>query len=170
MKEFAASFRASMRLVESVRPMASSIEPEASSTSTMSSGVVAVSCRFDVDEMALKAVRKSESPLLMTFSPPAPERTMSSSETVLSTQMRPTFWVLLSRPQSSHVVAVEGSATVVAPSVAASAVAGGARADAATASTVITASRIFLAPFMGYLRSRNAGCIPPKRARELPPA
>ena len=38
--------------------------------------------------------------------------------------MRPTFWVLFSRPQLRHVVAVEGSATTDAPSGAARAVVG----------------------------------------------
>lgn len=49
---------------------------------------------------------------------------MSSAETVLSVQMRPTFWVLFSRPQLRHVDAEEGSANVVAPTVAARAVVG----------------------------------------------
>lgn len=114
-----------MRLVLSVRPIGSSMEPEASSTSTMSSGSVAVSRRLDVEEIALKAVRKSESLFLeMILSPPAPVSTMSSAETVLSVQMRPTFWVLFSRPQLRHVDAEEGSANVVAPTVAARAVVG----------------------------------------------
>ena len=56
--------------------------------------------------------------------PPAPVSLISPSETVLSVQMRPTFSVELSRPQSRHVDAEEGSANVVAPTVAASAVVG----------------------------------------------
>ena len=114
-----------MRLVLSVRPIGSFMEPEASNTNTMSSGVVAVSRRLDVEEIALKAVRKSESLFLeMVLSPPAPVSTMSPAETVLSVQMRPTFWVLFSRPQLRHVDAEEGSANVVAPTVAARAVVG----------------------------------------------
>ncbi|WP_307975504.1 hypothetical protein [uncultured Parolsenella sp.] len=87
----------------------------------MSKGVEDVIVRFDVDEMAERDVRKSESPFSIVISPPEPERTMLSSETVLSAQMRPTFSVEFSRPQSRHVDAEEGSATVLAPAVAANA-------------------------------------------------
>ena len=115
-----------MRFVLSPRPIGSSIEPEASRTSTMSRGVVTVSRRFDVDERALNAVRKSESPFWMVVVPPAPVRSMLPAETDLSVQMRPTFWVVSSSPQSFHVPVVMGSAAAWAPSVAAAASVGGA--------------------------------------------
>ena len=87
----------------------------------MSKGVEDVVVRFDVEEMAESDVRKSESPFSIVMVPPAPVRSMSPSETVLSVQMRPTFSVEFSRPQLRHVDADEGSATVVAPAVAAKA-------------------------------------------------
>lgn len=68
-----------MRLVLSVSPIALSIEPEASSTITMSSGVVTVTVELDVEDIAESVVRKSDS----SFSPAA--------MTVLSVQIRPTF-------------------------------------------------------------------------------
>ena len=49
---------------------------------------------------------------------------MSLAETVLSVQMRPTFSVEFSRPHLRHVDAEEGSANVVAPTVAARTVVG----------------------------------------------
>ena len=92
----------------------------------MSRGVVTVSRRFDVDDSALNAVRKSESPFWMVVVPPAPVRSMSPADTDLSVQMRPTFWVVSSNPQSFHVPVVMGSAAAWAPSVAAAANVGGA--------------------------------------------
>ena len=88
----------------------------------MSSGVEDVIVRFDVDEMAERDVRKSESSSFsIVISPSAPERTILPFETVLSVQMRPTFSVEFSRPQSRHFDADEGSATLSAPAVAANA-------------------------------------------------
>ena len=113
-KALAAALSASMRLVESRLPIESSIEPEASRTRTISNGVEDVIVRFDVEEMAERDVRKSESPFSIVMVPPAPVRSMLPSETVLSVQMRPTFSVEFSRPQLRHVDADEGSATVAA--------------------------------------------------------
>ena len=76
-KVLAAVFSASMRFVLSPVPIGSSIEPEASSTITMSSGLPEIVVS-DVEEMADSVVRKSESPL-------------STALTVLSVQIRPTF-------------------------------------------------------------------------------
>ena len=91
----------------------------------MSRGVEDVIVRFDVEEMAESDVRKSESsPFSIVMVPPAPVSSMLPSETVLSVQMRPTFSVEFSRPQLCHVDAEEGSANVVAPTVAARAVVG----------------------------------------------
>ena len=74
--------------------MGSSIEPEASSTSTISSGCATVDFKFDVDENAENAVRKSASELFsIVIVPSAPVRAMPSVDTVLSVQMRPTLWV-----------------------------------------------------------------------------
>ena len=88
----------------------------------MSKGVEDVIVRFDVEEMAESDVRKSESsPFSIVMVPPAPVRSMLPSETVLSVQMRPTFSVEFSRPQSRHVDAEEESATFSAPAVAANA-------------------------------------------------
>lgn len=78
-KLFAALFSASIRLVRSPPPIGSSIEPDASSTITMSSGVVTVTVELDVEDMAESVVRKSDS----SFS--------SVASTVLSVQIRPMF-------------------------------------------------------------------------------
>lgn len=51
-----------MRLVVSLSLMGSSIDPEASSTSTMSSGVVEVDFAFEVGEGVESAVMNAESP------------------------------------------------------------------------------------------------------------
>ena len=64
--------------------------------------------------MADNAVRNVESPFGIVFSPPAPVSVMSPACTVLSVQMRPTFSVEFSRPQSRHALAVLPSATAVA--------------------------------------------------------
>ena len=94
MNEFAAALSASILFVSSRLPMESSIEPEASSTSTISSGCATVDFKFDVDESAENAVRKSASGLFsIVIDPPAPVKTMSPVDTVLSVQMRPTLWV-----------------------------------------------------------------------------
>lgn len=78
-KLFAAFFSASIRSVLSPLPIGSFIEPEASSTITMSSGVVTVTVELDVEDIAESVVKKSDS----SFSPVA--------STVLSVQIRPTF-------------------------------------------------------------------------------
>ena len=94
MNEFAAALSASILFVLSPLPMRSSIEPEASSTSTISSGCATVDFKFDVDESAENAVRKSASGLfLIVIVPSAPVSSMPSVDTVLSVQMRPTLWV-----------------------------------------------------------------------------
>ena len=98
-----------MRFVSSPPPMASSIDPEASSTSTMSSGVVAVSDRLEVDDNAVSAVRKSAP---FSFDMVTPFLLISPSDTVLSVQIRPTLDVsLLISPDQSQMV--EGSVTAV---------------------------------------------------------
>lgn len=76
-KLLAAVFSASIRFVSSRLPMGSSIEPEASSTITMSSGLPETVVS-DVEEIADSVVRKSDSP-------------PSTALTVLSVQIRPTF-------------------------------------------------------------------------------
>ena len=109
MNEFAAFLSASMRFVLSPPPIELSIDPEASSTSTMSSGVVAVSDRLEVDDSAVSAVRKSAPFALSTVTP---FLLISLSDTVLSVQMRPTLDVsLLISPDQSQMV--EGSVTTV---------------------------------------------------------
>ena len=79
MKLLAALSSALIRWVESPRPIGSFIEPEASSTITMSSGVVTVTVELDVEDIAESVVKKSDS----SFFPVA--------STVLSVQIRPTF-------------------------------------------------------------------------------
>ena len=84
--------------------MESSIDPDASSTSTMSSGVVDVDAMFDVEESTESAVMKSESPL-ETVALMAPEMSISLVDTVLSVQIRPIFWVVFSTtPDQSPIV------------------------------------------------------------------
>ena len=70
-----------MRFVVITAAMALSIDPDASSTNTMSSGVVAVSERFEVDDNAVSAVRKSAPFSLDTV---MPFLLISLSDTVLS--------------------------------------------------------------------------------------
>lgn len=75
----------------------------------MSSGVVAVSDRFEVDDSAVSAVRKSAPFSLDTVTP---FLLISLSDTVLSVQMRPTLDVSFSiSPCQSQMV--EGSVTAV---------------------------------------------------------
>lgn len=85
--------------------MALSIDPDASSTRTISSGVVAVSDRLEVDDNAVSAVRKSAP---FSFDMVTPFLLISPSDTVLSVQIRPTLDVsLLISPDQSQMV--EGS-------------------------------------------------------------
>lgn len=88
-KLFAALFNASMRFVPPL--IGSSIEPEASSTSTMSSGVVEVNFAFEVDESAESAVTNAESPRSTTLPLLV---VIVSVDTVLSVHIRPMFAVL----------------------------------------------------------------------------
>ena len=98
-----------MRFASSPSPIGSSIDPEASSTNTISSGVVAVSERFEVDDNAVSAVRKSAPFSLDTV---MPFLLISLSDTVLSVQIRPTLDVSFSTsPCQSQMV--EGSVTAV---------------------------------------------------------
>ena len=76
-KLLAAAFNASIRLVRSLLLISSSIEPEASSTITMSSGLPEIVVS-DVEEIADSVVRKSDFPSLTAL-------------TVLSVQIRPMF-------------------------------------------------------------------------------
>ena len=80
MKSPAAPLSAVMRLVLSWPPIGSSIDPEASSTSTMSRGLTSVVVVSEVDDMTESVVRKSD------FS-------SSATRTVLSVQIRPTLCV-----------------------------------------------------------------------------
>ena len=111
-KLFAALFNASMRFVPS--SMESSIEPEASSTSTISSGVVEEDFTFEVDESAERAVMNAESPRLMTLPLLV---VIVSVDTVLSVHIRPMFAVLgVSPPRIAAQSSMEdGSATEAAP-------------------------------------------------------
>ena len=111
-KSFAALFSASMRFVPSF--MGSSIDPEASSTSTMSSGVVEEDATFEVDESAERAVMNAESPRLMTLPLLV---VIVSVDTVLSVHIRPMFAVLgVSPPRITAQSSMEdGSATEDAP-------------------------------------------------------
>ncbi|CDB33986.1 unknown [Eggerthella sp. CAG:209] len=94
--------------------MGSSIDPEASSTSTMSSGVVDVDDTLDVDERAESAVTNAESPRLMTLPLLV---VIVSVDTVLSVHIRPMFAVLgVSPPRITAQSSMEdGSATEAAP-------------------------------------------------------
>ncbi len=78
------------------------MDDDISSTSAMSSGVVAVLDRLDVEDKAVSAVKKSAfSAFLMVM----PSFSISSVETVLSVHMRPTFDVLsLMRFPQSQIV------------------------------------------------------------------
>lgn len=137
-KLFAAPFSASIRLVRSPPPIGSSIEPEASNTITMSSGVVTVTVELDVEDIAESVVTKSDA----LFSP--------VSLTVLSVQIRPTFWVVTLLPpwpaaQISQRPLVSGSMTFPAisgPSIPVLdlALASGSMANAAAGNTSTTAS------------------------------
>lgn len=138
-KLLAALLSASIRLVRSPPPIGSSIEPEASSTITMSSGVVTVTVELDVEDIAESVVRKSDS----SFS--------SVALTVLSVQIRPTCWVVTLLPlwpaaQISQRPLVSGSTTVfpvmAGPSIPVLdlALASGSMANAAAGNTSTTAS------------------------------
>ena len=138
-KLLAALLSASIRLVRSPPPIGSSIEPEASSTITISSGVVTVTVELDVEDIAESVVKKSDS----SFSPVA--------STVLSVQIRPTFWVVTLLPlwpaaHFSQRPLVSGSTTVgpltVGPSIPVLdlALASGSMANAAAGNTSTTAS------------------------------
>lgn len=76
-KELAAALSASMRLVESLSPMSLSIDPEASSTITISSGLVTSDVVSEVEDIVESVVTKSD------FS-------SCAGSTVLSVQIRPT--------------------------------------------------------------------------------
>ena len=82
-----------MRFVPSL--MESSIEPEASSTNTMSSGVVDVDATFEVPERAESTVTNAELSHLTT----SPSLVVTeSADTVLSVHIRPILEVLAPRP------------------------------------------------------------------------
>ena len=94
--------------------MESSIEPEASNTNTMSSGVVEEDFTFEVDESAERAVMNAESPRLMTLPLLV---VIVSVDTVLSVHIRPMFAVLgVSPPRiAAQSLMEDGSATEAAP-------------------------------------------------------
>ena len=113
--------------------MGLSIEPEASSTITMSSGLGTVVIVFDVEDIAESVVTKSDS---------------SPASTVLSVQIRPTFCVVIlplpSEPAAQYVQlsVVSGSTVTVGPSIPVLdlALASGSMANAAAGNTSTTAS------------------------------
>ena len=113
--------------------MGSSIEPEASSTITMSSGLGTVVIVFDVEDIAESVVTKSD---------------LSPASTVLSVQIRPTFCVVIlplpSEPAAQYVQlsVVSGSTVTVGPSIPVLdlALASGSMANAAAGNTSTTAS------------------------------
>ena len=111
-KSFAAFFNASMRFVLSLLPMGSSIEPEASSTSTISSGVVEVEATFEVDESAESAVMNAELPRFICC--PLLTVIVSSADTVLSVQIRPILDVSLPTTACQSLI-VDGSVTEERP-------------------------------------------------------
>ena len=84
-KWLAAFLSASIRLGESSPPIGSSIEPEASSTITMSSGLETSDVVSDVEDIAESVVKKSDFPSSIVW-------------TVLSVQIRPTFCVVTLLP------------------------------------------------------------------------
>ena len=132
-KLLAAVFSASIRLVRSLELIGSFIEPEASSTSTMSSGLGTVVVVLDVEDIAESVVTKSDS---------------SPASTVLSVQIRPTFCVVIlplpSEPAAQYVQlsVVSGSTVTVGPSIPVLdlALASGSMANAAAGNTSTTAS------------------------------
>ena len=113
--------------------MGSSIEPEASSTITMSSGLGTVVIVLDVEDIAESVVTKSD---------------LSPASTVLSVQIRPTFCVVIlplpSEPAAQYVQlsVVSGSTVTVGPSIPVLdlALASGSMANAAAGNTSTTAS------------------------------
>ena len=113
--------------------MGSSIEPEASSTITMSSGLGTVVIVLDVEDIAESVVTKSD---------------LSPASTVLSVQIRPTFCVVIlplpSEPAAQYVQlsVVSGSTVTVGPSIPVLdlALASGSMANAAAGNTNTTAS------------------------------
>ena len=94
-KALTAFFSASMRFVSLFFSMGSSILPEASSTSTTSSGFVSVVVVDAWEDSADSATRKS-APLsfLGTAMGSWPFRSICSSSTVLSAQIRPVVALL----------------------------------------------------------------------------
>ena len=93
-----AVFSASMRFVPSFCPMGSSILPEASSTSTTSSGFVSVVVVDAWEDSADSATRKSAPFPLGTamgaLSARSPVKVILFSSTVLSAQIRPVVALL----------------------------------------------------------------------------
>ena len=93
-KALTAVFSASMRFVRSPFPMGSSILPEASSTSTTSSGFVSVVVVDAWEDSADSATRKSAPLSVGTAMGSWPFRSICSSSTVLSAQIRPVVALL----------------------------------------------------------------------------
>ena len=93
-KVLTAVFSAVMRFVLSPFPMGSSILPEASSTSTTSSGFVSVVVVDAWEDSADSATRKSAPLSLGTAMGSWPFRSICSSSTVLSAQIRPVVALL----------------------------------------------------------------------------
>ena len=89
------------------------MDPETSSTSTMSSGVVTEELKEDAEESAERETRKSASGSFATvmLSEDPPVSVTSPVLTLLSVQMRPTFSVVVPPPVVCHVARVSGSAT-----------------------------------------------------------
>ena len=119
------------------------IDEDVSSTNTMSSGAVAVEDKFDVEESAVSAVKKTEPSAFLTV---MLLLVMESVVTDLSVQMRPTLAVLPSmRPSQSQMVS--GSAIELVPSAIAAAMpelevpAAASAAEGARQNTISTVNR-----------------------------
>ena len=119
------------------------IDEDVSSTSTISSGVVAVEDKFDVEESAVSAVKNAEPSAFVTV---MLLLVMESVVTDLSVQMRPTLAVLpLMRPSQSQMVS--GSAIELVPSAIAAAMpelevpAAASAAEGARQNTISTVNR-----------------------------
>ena len=100
-KSFTASLSRTIRFVESVCPEGSSILPDTSSTSTISSGTVVCPTIFAVEESVERPIRKSEFASFFIVADCdsfcLPVSVTSPVDTDLSVHMRPTFFVLSSR-------------------------------------------------------------------------
>ena len=148
MKLFTAPFSFSIFLTPSLS--VSSILPDTSSTSTISSGTVVCPIIFAVEDNADNPTRKSD---LLPFSivADAPTLFVNSTfpvDTDLSVQIRPTFFVLSSSAsESCHLLMVTLSATVVFAAAACHGKSPHTRNPAMTTANADAAIRLFLFRF-----------------------